>query len=109
MACREEEVRTRPYITGRTGMKGSGSLDTQLEDEHSLVGKVRWRHRTGVGPNGPSTDPPLLSCESASLEPWRAGHKLPAVCSLQQLCLGGDSASSGLLESVLALREPTWL
>lgn len=89
-------------------MKGSGSLDTQLQDEGS-------RGRLGGGTAqewdrmAPGTDLPLLSCEPASLKPWRAGHKLPAVCSLPQLGLGGDSASGGLLESVLALREPTWL
>lgn len=52
----------------------------------------------------PGVDPSLLSCGSASLGPWKAGHRLPAVRRLPQLCLGEDSASNVLIEGVWALR-----
>lgn len=107
MACKEESE-DRPYITGKTGRNGSGSFDTQLQDEDPQA-------RSGGGTAqawermAPGTDPPLFSCGSASLGPWRAGHRLPAVHRLPQLCLGEDSTSKVLIEGVWALREPTWL
>lgn len=58
-------------------------------------------HQAGVGQHGPRhRTHPCSSVNMLLLEPWRAGHRLLAVHSLPQLCLGEDSASSGLLEKV---------